>query len=206
MYKSTLKSAKSVFIGSLLAFGALGSLAAPLISPAQAETYQLDTQGAHASIQFKISHLGYSWILARFNKFDGQFEFDANKPEASSISINVDTASLDSNHAERDKHLRSADFLDVSNFPTATFVSTGLKPVSEKTAVLSGDLTIKGITKPITMDVNWIGGGDDPWGYVRQGFEGSLVIPVGDYGMMDMGPSAQEVEILVFFEGVRPKG
>ncbi|KKJ78129.1 hypothetical protein WH95_01900 [Kiloniella litopenaei] len=206
MLKSKIKS---TLAASLLAFGVSFGISGGFVATAntaQAETYQLDTQGAHASIQFKISHLGYSWILARFNKFEGQFEFDENKPEASSISITVDTASLDSNHAERDKHLRSADFFDVSKFPTATFVSTGLKPVNDTKAVLSGDLTIKGVTKPITMDVNWIGGGDDPWGYVRQGFEGSVVIPVGDYGMMDMGPSAQEVEILVFFEGVRPKG
>lgn len=198
MFKSKIKSA--VFATLLVT----GGLAASLTS-ASANSYNLDTQGAHANIQFKISHLGFSWVQARFNKFEGQLEFDENKPDASSINITVDTSSLDSNHAERDKHLRSADFLDVSKFPTATFVSTGLKSTGDKTAMLNGDLTIKGVTKPISMEVNWIGGGDDPWGYVRQGFEGSTVIPVADYGMIDMGPTAQEVEISIFFEGVRPK-
>ncbi|MFD2205859.1 YceI family protein [Kiloniella antarctica] len=201
MFKSKFKK---VVIASILSLGITGGIAGN-ITTASAESYTLDTKGAHASIQFKISHLGYSWVLARFNKFEGQMEFDASKPEASSVNITVDTASLDSNHAERDKHLRSDDFFDVSKFPTATFVSTGLKSTGEKTATLSGDLTIKGVTKPITMDVNWIGGGDDPWGNVRQGFEGSTVIPVADYGMLNMGPAAQEVEILVFFEGVRKK-
>ncbi len=201
MLKSKIKS---TILATLLSLGIAGSLAGSITS-ASANTYNLDTQGAHANIQFKISHLGYSWILARFNKFEGQFEFDENKPEASSVSITVDTTSLDSNHAERDKHLRGEQFFDVNKFPTATFVSTGLKPTTDKKGVLSGDLTIKGITKSISMEVTWIGGGDDPWGYVRQGFEGSVVIPVADYGMMDMGPTAQEVEISIFFEGVRPK-
>ena len=202
MFISPLKTTlKSVALATLIATGGL----AASLNSAAANSYNLDTQGAHASIQFKISHLGYSWVLARFNKFDGQLEFDESKPEAASVSITVDTASLDSNHAERDKHLRSEDFFNVSKFPTATFVSTGIKSTGDKTGILTGDLTIKGVTKPISMEVNWIGGGDDPWGYVRQGFEGSTVIPVADYGMIDMGPSAQEVELSIFFEGVRPK-
>ena len=107
--------------------------------PTQAADYVIDTQGAHAIIQFKIKHLGYSWLLGRFNKFDGQFSYDEKKPNAAKVEVNIDPASIDSNHAERDKHLRSKDFLDVSQFPTAKFVSTGYKASGKGKGVLRLD-------------------------------------------------------------------
>lgn len=88
-----------------------------------ADTYQIDTKGAHAFVQFEISHLGYSWLLGRFNDFDGSFTYDEAKLEASIVELKIKTASVDSDHAERDKHLRSDDFLAVENFPEATFKS-----------------------------------------------------------------------------------
>ncbi|KOO10403.1 hypothetical protein AKJ18_34435, partial [Vibrio xuii] len=75
-------------------------------------------------VNFKVSHLGYSFIKGRFNQFDGQFSFDPANVAASKVTVNVDTTSLDSNHAERDKHIRSSDFSDASKFSTATFTST----------------------------------------------------------------------------------
>ena len=88
---------------------------------AQAADYQIDKQGQHASVNFKISHLGYSWIYGRFNDFEGTFSWDADKPEASAINVTVNTESVDTNHAERDKHIRSEDFLNVAENATATF-------------------------------------------------------------------------------------
>ena len=85
------------------------SVATVMALPAQAADYTIDTQGAHAFIQFKISHLGYSWLYGRFNTFSGEFSYDADKLADSKISLTIDTASVDSNHAERDKHLRSPD-------------------------------------------------------------------------------------------------
>lgn len=87
---------------------------------ANAADYVIDTKGAHASINFKVNHLGYSYIKGRFNKFDGEFSYDPANIAASSVVVNVDTRSLDSNHAERDKHIRSADFIDASKYSTAT--------------------------------------------------------------------------------------
>ena len=78
-----------------------------------ADEYVIDKKGMHASIQFKIAHLGYSWLWGRFNDFDGHFSYDRNNPEASKIEIIINTKSIDSNHAERDKHLRGDEFLDV---------------------------------------------------------------------------------------------
>lgn len=86
-------------------------------------TYAFDTKGSHQFITFKISHLGYSWLYGRFNDFDGEFVYDAQNPANSSVEVAVDTSSVDSNHAERDKHLRSEDFLYVDEFPEATFKS-----------------------------------------------------------------------------------
>ena len=102
---------------TLLATGLTMAMLLPL--GASAADYVIDTKGAHASINFKISHLGYSFIQGRFNTFDGQFSYDPSNIEASSIVVNVDTTSLDSNHAERDKHIRSADFIDASKYSTA---------------------------------------------------------------------------------------
>ena len=94
-------------------------------SPLQAAEYVIDTEGAHAFIQFRIKHLGYSWLLGRFNEFEGRFSYNEDKPEAASVEVTISTASSDSNHAERDKHLRGTDFLVVERYPQARFVSTG---------------------------------------------------------------------------------
>src|SRR5690606_32227571 len=108
--------------------------------PAMAADYAIDKKGQHAFINFKISHLGYSWLYGTFKDFDGAFSFDAAKPEASSVNVEINTASIDSNHAERDKHLRGGDFLNVDKHPTATFASTAVKSTGEGTAEITGDL------------------------------------------------------------------
>lgn len=177
-----------------------------LAVPAQAADYDIDSKGAHAFIQFKIKHLGYSWLLGRFNKFDGQFSYDEKKPNKSKIEVNIDTSSIDSNHAERDKHLRSADFLEVSKFPTAKFVSTSFKEKGKGKAILKGKLTLHGVTKPITIKLKHVGHGADPWGGYRRGFEGSTTLTLKDYGIkMDLGPASRTVELFLSIEGIRRK-
>jgi len=173
-------------------------------SVAWADDYVIDTQGAHAFIQFKIAHLGYSWLLGRFNDFEGQFSYDEKNPDASTVKVTINTASLDTNHAERDKHLRSADFFDVSKYPTATFESTGFKENADGTAVLSGNLTLRGVTKAIDIDVKHVGHGEDPWGGYRRGFEGKTKIALKDFGIpYDLGPAASEAELFLSVEGIR---
>src|SRR5262245_33697169 len=109
--------------GLLLALVVTASAAA---LPARAADYVIDTAKSHASINFRIKHLGFSWLTGRFNEFAGTFTFDEAHPEASKIKVEVDTESIDSNHAERDKHLRGKEFLDTAAYPTATFESTGV--------------------------------------------------------------------------------
>ncbi|WP_250657238.1 YceI family protein [Alkalimarinus coralli] len=169
-----------------------------------AADYVIDTEGAHAFVQFKISHLGYSWLYGRFNTFEGEFSFDEAKPSASKISVSIDTSSVDSNHAERDKHLRSKDFLEVGKYPKATFVSTRVEDKGDGKALVHGDFTLRGITKPIVIEATHVGGGDDPWGGYRNGFSGKTSFKLKDFGVpKNLGPASEEIEIFLSIEGIR---
>ena len=173
---------------------------------AMAADYVIDKEGQHAFVDFKISHLGYSYITGTFKDIDGKFSFDAAKPEASKIEFNVNTASVFTNHAERDKHIASADFLNASKFAKATFVSTSVKSTGANTADVTGDLTIAGVTKPVVVKATFLGEGKDPWGGYRAGFEGTTSIKRSDFGKQkDLGPASDAVELYVSFEGVKAK-
>jgi polyisoprenoid-binding protein YceI len=181
-------------------------LAAALAVPGlvQAADYVIDTKGAHAFIQFRISHLGYSWLLGRFNDFSGTFSYDAGNPEASRVEVTINTASIDSNHAERDRHLRNEDFFHVSKYPQAGFVSTGYKVTGEGSAILTGNLTLRGVTREIDIEVKKVGAGTDPWGGYRAGFEGTTTLTLADYGFTyNLGPAARQAELYLSIEGIR---
>lgn len=185
----------------LLLITALASaLALPTL--VNAADYKIDTRGAHASVNFKVSHLGYSFTQGRFNTFSGEFSFDANNVEASKVSVSIDTGSLDSNHAERDKHLKSADFINVSKFSTATFVSNKVVKNADGSLAISGDLTLHGVTKNITLDAQFIGEGKDPWGGHRAGFEATTRLQLKDFGIPVMGASSY-VDMAINVEGIK---
>jgi polyisoprenoid-binding protein YceI len=178
----------------------LVSLSAPVL----ADNYKVDIKGAHAFIQFKIKHLGFSWLLGRFDKFDGKFSYDEKNPEASKVKIIIDTASINSNHAVRDKHLRDEKLLDVKTYPTATFESTAFKELGDGKVQLTGNFMLHGVTKSINIDVEHIGHGDDPWGEYRRGFAGTTILKLKDYGIeRDLGPASQEVEMFLSIEGIK---
>ncbi|TVQ84996.1 MAG: YceI family protein [Chromatiaceae bacterium] len=190
---------------------ALGAALLPGLLPgsaaAEVEQYVIDTEGAHAFVQFRIKHLGFSWLYGRFNDFDGSFSYDPEDSASSAINVAIRTASIDSNHAERDKHLRGKDFLHVDKFPTATFASTGYSPNGDGTGTLTGELTLHGVTRPVTIAVEEIGAGTDPWGGYRRGFQGETSFPLKDFGIdYDLGPAAQVVEIILSVEGIRQDG
>jgi len=181
-------------------------LATSLLAPAFAaeEQYLIDTEGAHAFVQFRIKHLGYSWLYGRFNEFGGTFTYDVTNPSESRVEVRIKTASIDSNHAERDKHLRGKDFLDVDKYPETTFRSTSYKETGLNKATLTGDLTLHGVTKPVTIDVRKIGNGPDPWGGYRRGFEGTTTLKLADFGIRkNLGPASREVELTLSVEGIR---
>lgn len=185
----------------------LPTLAATLLlclgpGAAQAAEYVLDP--AHSFIEFRISHLGFSTLAGRFNDISGTFTYDPEAgPNAQSVRVVVPTASIDTNHAERDEHLRSDDFLNVDAYPEARFESTGFTG-DQSGGVMTGTLTLHGVTKPIEIQVEKVGEGKDPWGGYRAGFTGTTTIDRSDFGLSyDLGPAAETVDLMLMIEGIR---
>ena len=186
-----------------LAATALTLSAMGLSAPSMAADYAIDTQGAHAFINFKVSHLGYSWLHGNFADFKGTFSYDEKNPAAAKVDVTIKTASVDSHHAERDKHLRSGDFLDVKKFPEARFVSTKIDSIDNKNARITGNFTLKGITKELVIDAVKIGEGKDPWGGYRAGFSGTTELQLADFNMMNLGPASTTAYLTLEVEGIR---
>ena len=171
---------------------------------ADVEKYTIDTKGAHAFVQFKVNHIGYSWLYGRFNDFSGGFELEPADHSKAKIVLTINTASVDTNHAERDKHLRSADFLNVKKHPQATFTSTSTNLNSIGKGTITGDLTLNGVTQSVVLQVNQIGHGVDPWGGYRRGYEASTTLKMADFGLAyDLGPASRTVEMMLSIEGLR---
>ena len=182
---------------------ALAAVALALSASAgQAAEYRIDP--AHSFVQFRISHLGFSWMIGTFDKVSGGFIFDpAAGPAGQKISVEIDTASVDTSHAERDKHLRSADFLNVRIFPKATFVSTGYEG-NARGGTMKGQLTLMGVTRPVAVAVRKVGEGKDPWGGYRAGFEGTATLSRKAFGAgMNLGPASDSVQFFLSVEGIR---
>ena len=171
-------------------------------SAGRAAEYRIDP--AHSFVQFRISHLGFSWMIGTFDKVSGGFIFDpAAGPAGQKISVEIDTASVDTSHAERDKHLRSADFLNVRKFPKATFVSTGYEG-DARGGTMKGQLTLMGVTRPVAVAVRKVGEGKDPWGGYRAGFEGTATLSRRAFGAgMNLGPASDPVQFFLSVEGIR---
>ncbi|NHB91016.1 YceI family protein [Photorhabdus cinerea] len=174
-------------------------------SSALAANYKIDIPGQHAFIEFRIQHLGYSWLYGTFKDFDGSFTFDEKNPAANKVDVTIKIASLDTNHAERDKHLRSKDYFNTEKYPEAKFISTEVKKEGEK-YIVTGDLTLNGVTKPVVLNAKLMGEGKDPWGGYRVGFEAYGKIKLKDFNFQkDLGPKSQEADLLISIEGVREK-
>jgi polyisoprenoid-binding protein YceI len=144
-------------------------------------TWKLDT--AHTVAAFSARHMMVTTVRGTLGTISGTIEFDPANPAASSIEATIDTAGLSSGMADRDNHLRSADFLDVANYPTITFKSTRVEPKDDKTAKVYGDLTIRGITHPVVVDAEYIGQIVSPFGDTRVGFSGTTKINREDWGL-----------------------
>jgi polyisoprenoid-binding protein YceI len=169
-----------------------------------AEHYVIDTEDMHAFITFRIQHLGFSWLEGRFNRFSGNFDYDANNPANNRVQVEIDVDSVDTNQEERDKHLRSKRFFDVAQYPQATFVSTKWEDSGNGQVRLHGLFTLRGVTKEITLDVSQIGSGNDQSGGERRGFEASTILHLSDYLMNEgvmLGPIAENVKVWLSVEG-----
>ena len=183
---------------------AMSLLGLSAVMPAYAADYVIDTEKAHAFIDFRIQHLGFSWMSGRFNEFGGTFSYDAEKPEASKIDVTIDVGSVDTNFAERDKHLREK-FLHSDKYPEARFASKSFEQQADGSLVVIGDFTLHGVTNELVIPVSKVGEGDDPWGGYRAGFVGETKFTIADYGIdvSNLGPSAQEVYLTLSIEGIR---
>lgn len=191
------KETRRARLAGLVLCVALGSIGTAL----PAADFAIDT--AHSFVEFRIKHLGYSWLYGRFNRFSGHFSYDADNPHASAISVSIDTASVDTNHAERDKHLRGSDFLDVAKYPEATFESTKYSGDAQS-GTLEGMLTLHGVTKPISIHLEKLGEGNDPWGGYRAGFVGTTTLTRRDFGISyNLGPASESMELELGIEGIR---
>lgn len=167
-----------------------------------AEKYQVDP--AHTYVLFKVMHLDVGYSYGRFDSPTGSISWDDDNPANSTIAIAVDAASINTAVEKRDRHIRSADFLNVGKYTTIAFKSTSIAAKSADTYAINGELTLLGKTRPISIEARQIGNGKDPWGNYRRGFKSTFVIKRSDWGMDFMlGGVGDEVELTVSVEGVR---
>jgi len=137
----------------------------------------------HSEIGFKVKHMMFTNVSGKFNAFTATIENDADHFESSKISFSADVNSVDTNNGDRDNHLRSADFFDVEKFSTLSFVSTSVKKINEGTFQINGDLTIKDVTAPVTLNAEYSGLMKDPWGNTKIGLSVDGKINRKDFGL-----------------------
>ena len=148
----------------------------------EAATWQIDP--AHATIEFKVRHLMVAWVKGTFPTVAGFADIDEADLTKSTVSVTIDTTSIDTNNAKRDEHLRSADFFDVAKFPTMTFVSKKVIADGTNLRQIIGDLTIRGTTREVTLDVEeFTPAIKDPWGNLRRGATAATTVNRKDFGL-----------------------
>jgi len=189
-------------IAAAIVAGALFTLAAPAYA-AKPDAYTFDK--VHTQIFFSVSHLGFSFSTGSFTGFDGGFTFSAEKPEQSSVNVTIDASSLSLHDAKWEEHVKSADFLNVAEHPSISFKSTKVEKTGDNTGRITGDLTLLGVTKPVTLEVVFNKAAIHP--YSKQfvaGFSATAALMRSDFGM-DYGLPGigDEVNISIEVEGIR---
>ncbi len=189
-----------------LTFAAVALLAA---LPAAADTFTIDK--SHSDVGFRIRHF-VSTVTGRFDSFSGAIDLNKANMEASSVEFEIEAASINTANADRDKHLRSPDFFDVEKFPKVTFKSTSIKKTGSNSFDVTGNFTLHGVTKTITLPVTYLGEIADPWGNIRAGFETSTTLDRKEYGItwnkaLDAGGAilGDEVKVSINLETVQEK-
>jgi len=169
--------------------------------------WNIDATHSHAT--FAVRHMVVSTVKGHFNVLSGTVNIDTANPASSWVQAEIDAASIDTNEANRDKHLRSPDFFDVEKYPKITFKSTKVEPAGDNQYKVTGDLTLHGVTKPVVFDVEYSGEVKDPYGFRRAGFSGKTKISRKEWGLtwhtlLETGGAvvADEVKIEVDLEAV----
>ncbi len=173
-----------------------------------AERWEFDL--THSSVQFHVRHLMVSKVHGRFGKWGGALDYDAEDPTRSRLDVWIDAASVDTRDDQRDGHLRSPDFFDAASYPKLEFRSTKIERKADDRFALHGDLTIRGVTKPVVLDVESAGQVKDPWGGLRAGFSAKTAINRKDFGLtwnkaLEAGGVlvGEKVEIAIELEAVK---
>lgn len=183
----------------------VAGLSGAAFSAQAADTYKLDP--THTSVLFIVNHLGFSDYQGRFNDVTGELTLDREDPSASSATITIDLNQIDSGVEALDNHMKTADFFNVEEFPTATFTSTSVELVGDNAATVTGDLTLLGETKPLVLDVTLSGEGTHPMtGDEVVGFSADGVVTRTDYGMDFLVPGVgDEVTLQISSEFLKQK-
>ncbi|MFJ6214116.1 YceI family protein [Streptomyces sp. NPDC092296] len=137
----------------------------------------------HSSIGFSVRHAMVTTVRGKFTEYEGKLTLDGTDPARSSAELTIKVASIDTNQQQRDEHLRTGDFFEAETHPEITFRSTAAERVDDETYRLTGDLTIKGTSRPVTLDLTFNGSATDPYGNLRVGFEGGAQINRSDWGL-----------------------
>ena len=200
---ATLTLAPALLLAGLAA-SAFTAKEAPAPAPAQpiaAASYKIDA--GHSFVMFRVMHLGIGAAYGQFRDVQGELVYDADQPANSSISVTIDAASIDTNNADRDKHLRGADFFSVKEFPEITFKSTKIEAAGEGKYKITGMLKMHGVEKQVTASGKLLGAGKDPWGNTRVGLEAEFKVDRLAYGV-DYMPEGlgKEVEVVIAVEGI----
>ena len=144
-------------------------------------TWKIDP--THTTAGFSVKHMMFTTVRGKFNEVDGTITFDPQNPGSASVDAHVRSSSVFTGVADRDNHLRGADFFDADNHPAITFKSTGVQSATPTKATVVGDLTIRGTTKQVTMDVEYLGTGKNPWGATVAGFTATTTINREEFGL-----------------------
>jgi len=181
---------------------AFAAISISLISgPLLAADYNIDP--AHSAVTFETGHMGIARLPGRFNEFSGSYTWSADNLSDNAVSVVIQADSIDTNHTDRDEHLRSPDFFNARQYPTIEFNSTGYEGTADE-GVLTGEMTMHGETRNVEMDIVKIGEGEDPWGGYRQGFVATTELMRSDFGIDYFIPNVPDAtELTIFIEGVR---
>lgn len=177
------------------------TVAAAMPARAEVQTYQFDK--THTQILFFVEHMGFSHSNGKFLKFDGDFKLDPANPATGSTNVTIDTNSLNMDDATWEEHLKGEKMFNVKEFPTMTFKSTKVEPVDETHAKMTGDLTLKGVTKPVTLDVTMNKCGEHPFTKKQAcGFDAVTTIKRSEFNMSEGIPLVgDDVKIQITVEG-----
>lgn len=182
---------------------AAGALLGRSSAQSESDSYLIDE--VHSSAIFRIKHAGASYFYGRFNQVEGEFTHSPDSPDQISFNVNIRADNVDTNNSKRNAHLKSADFFNAMEFPNITFKSTKVKKLDGNNYEVTGDLSLHGVTKPLTTKIEFVGEGE-AMGKHRAGWDTTFTIKRSEFGMtkyLDDGSLGDEVKLMVGLEGIR---